>query len=434
MTGTIPEKSKEQKLAIARMIQIVLIENERKLGTTWTAPWWQKVMTYLQFTPEEKGTFSTISSEKAISQLTTPKDIRIDVLLDLLSVALNIDQTTLKDGDHPKEIIYDARARHFLYLLTKAIGLEGEELMQVERSLGQQLYFTLQEQTKKDGNHDHTSEGGGISALMNDSAQKTMEETNNKKKLYRWLATGAGFAVGGGLIALTGGLAAPLLAPILVGITGATFFASAAGVVLVTSLFGLTEESTWIEAFKDKKQINDTYCLEYETNILLDLGYAFRKFITNQALKYAGLEVAKQTALAAFFTAIALPAALMKVSDIIDDPWQLAVDRSKKAGLELQRRKVYGAIDNVVLLGAPIPSDEIENWHNVLSVVSGRFVNGYTPDDWVLAYCYRLHSLETKVSGLGPVIINGVENVPFDLEGHTSYPTSLKEIMSKINV
>ncbi|CAO3637654.1 unnamed protein product [Cunninghamella echinulata] len=392
--------------------------------------------------------------------------------------------------------------------------------MQVERSLGQQLYFTLQEQTKKDGNHDHTNEeSGGISALMNDSAQKTMEETNNKKKLYRWLATGAGFAVGGGLIALTGGLAAPLLAPILVGITGATFFASAAGVVLVTSLFGLTgggltsmkvsrrmqglsqfgfkqilvdqdippiptlkcticisgfllEEvdettSTWVEAFKDKKQITDTYCLEYETNILLDLGYAFRKFVTNQALKYAGLEVAKQTALAAFFAAIALPAALMKVSDIIDDPWQLAVDRSKKAGLvladtlekriqgnrpcdliayscgclviwecllELQRRKVYGAIDNVILLGAPIPSDEYENWHNALSVVSGRFVNGYTPDDWVLAYCYRLHSLETKVSGLGPVIINGVENIPFDLEGHTSYPTSLKEIMSKINV
>lgn len=39
---------------------------------------------------------------------------------------------------------------------------------------------------------------------------------------------------------MTGGLAAPLLAPLLVGVTGATFFATAGGVALVTSLFGLT--------------------------------------------------------------------------------------------------------------------------------------------------------------------------------------------------
>lgn len=40
--------------------------------------------------------------------------------------------------------------------------------------------------------------------------------------------------------AITGGLAAPLLAPLLVGLTGATFFATAGGVALMTSLFGLT--------------------------------------------------------------------------------------------------------------------------------------------------------------------------------------------------
>ncbi|CAO3642179.1 unnamed protein product [Cunninghamella blakesleeana] len=518
MTNSVQDKTIEQKLAIARLAQVVLMENERKLGTNWTGPWWQKVMTYLQFTDKEKEMFSTLSAEAAISHLTTPKDIRIDVLINLLSVALNIDQKTLKEGHHPKEILYDARARQFLYLYTKSLALQPEELIQAERSLGQQLYFTLQEQTKKDNNQHHNTDEGR-SSLMNDSAQKAMEDNNNKKKLYRWLATGAGVAVGGTIIALTGGLAAPLLAPILVGITGATFFGTAAGVVLVTSLFGLTgggltgmkvsrrmqglsqfgfkqilvdkdippipslkcticisgflleEESeatsTWINAMNNVKLADDTYCLEYESKILLDLGYAFRRFITNQALKYAGLEVAKQTALAAFFAAIALPAALLKVSDIIDDPWQLAVDRSKKAGivladtlekriqgnrpcdliayscgclviweclLELQKRKIYGAIDNVVLLGAPIPSDEYEDWNKALSVVSGRFVNAYTPDDWVLAYVYRLHSLETKVSGLGPVTVEGVENIPLDLEGHTSYPTSLKYILEKIKL
>lgn len=68
-------------------------------------------------------------------------------------------------------------------------------------------------------------------------------------------------------IALTGGLAAPLLAPLLVGITGATFFATAGGVALVTSLFGLTggglagwkmhRRMKGIEEFEFKQILND---------------------------------------------------------------------------------------------------------------------------------------------------------------------------------
>lgn len=41
--------------------------------------------------------------------------------------------------------------------------------------------------------------------------------------------------------------------------------------------------------------------MEYETDALMDLGAAFQKFVRNQALRYAGVEVAKQTALKAFF-------------------------------------------------------------------------------------------------------------------------------------
>ena len=42
------------------------------------------------------------------------------------------------------------------------------------------------------------------------------------------------------ILALTGGLAAPLVAPLVVGLTGATFFTTAGGIALMTSLFGLT--------------------------------------------------------------------------------------------------------------------------------------------------------------------------------------------------
>jgi hypothetical protein len=90
----------------------------------------------------------------------------------------------------------------------------------------------------------------------------------------------------------------------------------------------------------NRRQTTDTFCLEYERKTLQDLGYAFRKFLSNQALRYAGMQVAKQTALHAFFAAVALPATLLKVADVIDDPWQIAVDRSKKAGIG-KTRKVF---------------------------------------------------------------------------------------------
>ncbi|KAI8328991.1 hypothetical protein BC941DRAFT_363196 [Chlamydoabsidia padenii] len=426
----------EQKLAVARIIQFVLADNEVNLGTDWTIPWWQKVLPRIGLTCEEKATMTTsLSQEKAVELVTKPTDIRIDLLLDLLSIALNVDQESTKDGKTPSDITYDARTRQFLYAMTLAMGLEGQELAAIEKGLGQQMYFTLQEKSQE--------KEGDQSSLMNSSAKSSMDQNNSKKKMFRWLATGAGVVGGGAVIALTGGLAAPLLAPLIVGLTGATFFATAGGIALVTSLFGLTGDdmdetkTPWIKAFQqvNRREKTDTFCLEYERKTLQDLGYAFRKFLSNQALRYAGMEVAKQTALHAFFAAVALPATLLKVADIIDDPWQIAVDRSKKAGIgTISSRKIFGVIDHVILMGAPIPSEDAELWGNVKSVVSGRFVNCYTEDDWVLAYVYRLHSLETKVGGLAPVPFDGVENISFDLEGHTSYRDAIPSIMAKINL
>jgi hypothetical protein len=140
----------------------------------------------------------------------------------------------IRDKETPADIIYDARTRQFLYSLTLEMGLQGTELAVVEKSLGQQIYFALQEKSKEGGDTDDRS------SQMNSSAKLAMHENNSKKKIFRWLATGAGVVGGGAVIALTGGLAAPLLAPLIVGLTGATFFATAGGIALVTSLFGLT--------------------------------------------------------------------------------------------------------------------------------------------------------------------------------------------------
>lgn len=87
------------------------------------------------------------------------------------------------------------------------------------------------------------------------------------------------------------------------------------------------------------------------------------------------------------------------------------------------------------MMGAPISTEESLEWRNATDVVSGRFVNCYTPHDWVLAYVYRLHSLTTNVAGLEPVKdVPRIENIELNLEGHTKYPSTIKEIMDQVKL
>ncbi|CAO3596843.1 unnamed protein product [Absidia cylindrospora] len=88
----IRECQSKQKLAVARCIQFVLAQNESRLGANWTVPWWQKVLPRIGLTPEDKTTATSLSLQQAVELVSKPKDIRIDILLDLLSIALNVDE------------------------------------------------------------------------------------------------------------------------------------------------------------------------------------------------------------------------------------------------------------------------------------------------------------------------------------------------------
>ncbi|KAG2200447.1 hypothetical protein INT47_011427 [Mucor saturninus] len=505
---SMPEWSHEQKLAVARVSAQALTQSAPILGESWSCQWWEDVIAYLSVSQQELES-RVLHSQQAVEILSTEsQDIRIEVLIDILALALQINNE--KKG---KVMLYDARSRRFLVHLEKLMDLSRGDLASVEKSISQQMYYALLE-TKE------VEDESTMQQNMDISARKAITDTNKKKSTFKWLATGAGIIGGGALIALTGGLAAPLLAPLLVGVTGATFFATAGGVALVTSLFGLTggglagwkmhrrmrgiEEfefkqilndpdlppvpalhcticisgflleskqetrTPWEHAFERNRNHNDIFCLEYETDTLLELGYSFRKFVRDSAVNYAGMEVAKATVLSAFFAAVVLPATLLKFADVIDNPWHLAVDRSKKAGVvladvleervqgnrpcnlvayscgclviwhclkELDRRGLHGLVYNVVFMGAPISTEDTLEWHKAASVVSGRFVNCYTPNDWVLAYVYRLLSLETSVAGLEPVKnVKRIENMEVELEGHTKYPYTIKEIMDQIQL
>lgn len=111
-----------------------------------------------------------------------------------------------------------------------------------------------------------------------------------------------------------------------------------------------------------------------------------------------------------------LPIVLSKLSYLIDNPWTVSMGRANAAGLiladslidrnlgvrpitlvgfslgarvifaclrELAARGAFGLIQNVYLFGSPIVNST-EEYLRARSVVSGRFVNSYASNDWIL--------------------------------------------------
>lgn len=287
---SVEEWDHDQRIAVARVAAQSLTQVAPLLGEPWSSHWWNDVIKYLQVTQQElEGRYMTY--QQAVDLLSGEKrDIRIEVMVDLLALALHVTPNAMKEDAKKSKakhvMLYDARSRRFLLELEHALNLYMGDLVSVEKSVAQQMYYGMLEQQEKQ------QEDGSPSMQQNMdlSARKAIEGANKKKQAFRWIATGAGIIGGGAVIgkhnfwwrgemsgsklciiynytALTGGLAAPLLAPLLVGVTGATFFATAGGVALVTSLFGLTggglagwkmhKRMKGIEEFEFKQILND---------------------------------------------------------------------------------------------------------------------------------------------------------------------------------
>ena len=70
---------------------------------------------------------------------------------------------------------------------------------------------------------------------------------------------------------------------------------------------------------------------------------------------------------------------------------------------ELAEKGAHGLIQNVYLFGSPIVANK-DDYLKARSVVSGRFVNGYATNDWILGYLFRATSGGImKVAGLAAV-------------------------------
>ena len=91
-------------------------------------------------------------------------------------------------------------------------------------------------------------------------------------------------------------------------------------------------------------------------------------------------------------------------------------------------------MQDVILLGATLTAST-HSWSEARSVVSGRFLNGFARNDWVLNYLFRATSggLST-VAGLRPIEnVLGLENIDVTdkISGHMSYRTFMPLILDQ---
>ncbi|KAH4613047.1 hypothetical protein HBH82_021720 [Parastagonospora nodorum] len=208
------------------------------------------------------------------------------------------------------------------------------------------------------------------------------------------------------------------------------------------------------------------FALRWELEALLKLGHGLETFITSAAWGYAKKKILEQT-LFATLTAALWPLGLLKVAGILDNPFSVAKYRADRAGevladalinkvqgerpvtlvgyslgarliysclQKLAERRAFGLIENVVLAGAPCPSD-VADWRRVRSVVSGRVVNVFSKQDYILAFLYRTSSVQLGVAGLQPVLgVHGIQNVDVSelVDGHLQYRYLTGSILRKI--
>lgn len=230
----------------------------------------------------------------------------------------------------------------------------------------------------------------------------------------------------------------------------------------------LTEEKQVVSPWQVLGEGGEPFALRWELKALLSLGNAITNFVKSKAWGYIKKEIIKRTLLAGLWSALMLPLAAVKTAaKVVDSPWNIAKLRSEKAGkvlahalinkaqgerpvsligyslgarviyhclLSLAEQKAFGLVDSVVLMGAATPSDA-DSWRAIRSVVSGRLVNAYSENDYILAFLYRTGSVQLGIAGLQAVEgVHGVENVDMSetVKGHLQYPYMVGNILAKV--
>lgn len=211
---------------------------------------------------------------------------------------------------------------------------------------------------------------------------------------------------------------------------------------------------------------SEVFALRWELEALMNLGNSLDAMVGSAAWSYASSEVIQRTIFAELASAL-WPVSLLQVARVVDNPFSVAKSRADKAGevladalinkaqgerpvtligyslgarvvyaclTSLARRRAFGLIESVVLIGAPTPSTTAD-WRVLRSVVASRLVNVYSANDYILGFLYRTSSIQYGVAGLQKVEgIPSVENVDVSdtVDGHLRYRYLTGNILKKI--
>ncbi|MCJ1286675.1 hypothetical protein MMC26_006021 [Xylographa opegraphella] len=213
--------------------------------------------------------------------------------------------------------------------------------------------------------------------------------------------------------------------------------------------------------------MGDMYSLLWEPDMLQSMGDTIR-ILATEALTQGLQQVLASTILTALMASLTLPIVLTKLSYLIDNPWAVSLDRADAAGLiladslvdrnlgvrpitlvgfsigsrvifsclrELANKGAYGLVQNVYLFGSPIIAKK-EDYIRARTVVSGRFVNGFASNDWILGYLFRATSGGiSRIAGLASVEgIPGVENFNLTefVNGHMAYRAAIPRLLREV--
>lgn len=125
-----------------------------------------------------------------------------------------------KKGDGPTKpnepCHYDSRARAIIFVAATAMDVQGMDAWMAEKVVAQTIYFIMSEgrdaSTKQgqtdplaDLAHQHEQGQNARKTWMNRATGSAVAREKGKANWGKWAATGAGFAIGGAIIGLTGG-------------------------------------------------------------------------------------------------------------------------------------------------------------------------------------------------------------------------------------
>ncbi|SGZ57886.1 CIC11C00000003643 [Sungouiella intermedia] len=482
----------------------------QKNFANWTMYIMAKLVEHLKLTKEEQTMIDNLSAHGVeVQDLTTSlletqiRDQNLEKLVqdfDLRWVLIcDLFLLLLADG------YYDSRSRTLLVKFAEYLQITKLEVRQFERRLVESLEMDTTQKTIE-GREDKLKDRLFI--------EKHIQKNKKKRMAYIGLAT-----LGGSLaIGLSAGLLAPVIGAGLaaglttVGISGTGgFLAGVGGSVAITTggvavgakvgskagsrrlgdvhTFELKPlhnnrhsnliitVSGWMNGAMDDVRLpfstvdpvmGDMFSLLWEPEMLQSMGQTIG-ILASEALSTSIQQILGATILTALMSAIQLPMALSKLSYLLDNPWNVSLDRAWKAGkiladtliagnmgvrpitlvgfslgsrliysclIELANRGGFGLIENVILLGNPatVKYDQITL---ARSVVSGKFINGHSKNDWILGYLFRATGggLLT-VAGISPIEnIPGVDNFNCTefIEGHMSYRQAIPRILKALD-